>query len=268
MSKKSKLGIVVADPHCGSYWGLSPLSVELPGTNDGEYRVGKLGRLLYNEYMKLVKEFYKPDFLLFLGDSIEGKQKKSGGEGTWTTNFQVQGAVAIDLLNEWKAKSFYAVRGTRYHIDDANADEYVAKNVSNAIAIDGQYAPPDRYLTVLGHIIHMAHKIGGSHVFQSRATAPARELTQNRIMDPKSDVYRANLILRGHLHHYARLDLGVHCSMIKCPGFKLRDDYSAMENPFAWIPQQGIIVIEATAKEMNYIPRLVEITQRPTLETV
>ena len=268
MSKNAKLGIVVTDIHCGSYWGLSPLSVELPGTNDGEYRVGKLGRLLYAEYMKLVKEFYKPDFLLFLGDSIEGKQKKSGGEGTWTTNFQTQGDVAIELLNEWKAKSFYAVRGTRYHIDDANADEYVAKNVSNAVSIDGQYAPPDRYLTVLGQIIHMSHKIGGSKVWQYRGTPASRELTMNRVMDPKLDVYRANLILRGHVHHFLKLDAGPHSTMIKCPCWKLRDDYAASENPFAWVPQLGIIVIEAAPKGLHCYPRLLEIDQRPTLEIV
>lgn len=266
----AKWGIALSDLHCGSIWGLRPYQVYLP--KDGTcIETGKVGTALYKAYEKVVARYTKPDFLLFGGDSIEGAQRKSKGEGVWSTDIAEQANVAVTLIDSFKAKKVYCVRGTDYHVNDGtNADEYVGGSVAGSVPRDNRTAPPDRYLDVNGCVIHISHKLGGTRVFQYRGTPPARELTMNRVMSKETETYKCNLVLRGHVHHFFLVQAGPHSVCATIPCWKARDDYSARENPFVWMPQIGILLIEIDSKgAFRVTPDLVEFSiQRPPMETL
>lgn len=266
----AKWGLAFSDPHCGSIWGLRPEQIYL--SEDGScIETGKVGTALHEAFQAIVKRYQKPDFLLVGGDNVEGAQRKSKGEGIWSTDLAAQGDVAVALINQFKAKHVYCVRGTEYHVHDGtNADEYVANQLANVVAREGRKAPPDRYLDVNGCVIHLSHKLGGTKVFQYRGTPPARELTMNRVMSKETETYHCNLILRGHVHCFYMVQAGPRSICATIPCWKARDDYSARENPFVWMPQIGVLVIEVAANgHFTVTPDIVEFAiQRPPMETL
>jgi hypothetical protein len=86
----------------------------------------------------------------------------------------------------------------------------------------------------------------------------------------QTETYHCNLILRGHVHHFYLVQAGHRSICATVPCWKARDDYSAMENPFVWMPQIGIVVIEVDSSGgFTVRPEIVEFSiQRPALEIV
>lgn len=260
-------GICMGDNHSGSVWGLREPRIVLPPPY-GTTLAGPLGKALYKAYIKLTKEFSSPDFLIHTGDTIEGRQRKDGSKGLWTLDLGQQSDAAVPLIDMWGARAVYGVMGTKYHTEDGeNYDERTMKAVKNAVAPQGRYAPPDRYVHIAGGVLHVSHKIGGTSVFQYRGTPLSRELAMNRVMSQEAEVYKANLILRGHVHHYYEVRAGTNSFCVACPCWKARDDYAGTMHPFTWMPHVGVLLIVVKDGHVRVEPQLVELkTQRPPLE--
>lgn len=260
-------GICLGDNHSGSVWALREPRIRLPDPY-GETVAGSLGKALYKAYTALVAEYSSPDFLIHTGDSIEGKQRKDNSKGLWTVDLGVQAAASVPLIDMWGAKSVFGVMGTPYHTEEGeNYDEQVMGKVANSVACRGRYAPPDRYVHIAGAVIHVSHKIGGTSVFQYRGTALSRELAMNRVMSKETEVYKAHLIIRGHVHHYYEVRAGVNSFCVACPCWKARDDYAGLNHPFTWMPHVGCLLIRVTDGDVSVLPLLVELkAQRPPLE--
>jgi len=220
--------------------------------------------------MKCVRAYQRPDFLLWLGDGVAGSNKADKGMGVWTPDLNEQFGACIPLLNAYHAKHVYGVKGSRYHVGDNQlADELILQNLDNAVPVNDRYAPPHRYLEICGAIIHIAHKLGGTRVFQYRGTPISRMLTMNRVMSQQTEVYKANLILRGHVHNYYEVRAGMNSFAATVPCWTAQDDYAAFEEPFVWMPHIGVLLIEICNGKVSTTPVLVDLPeQRPPLEKV
>ena len=260
-------GIAMGDNHSGSVWALREPTIELPYPY-GTSVAASLGKAIYKAYAALAKEYHGPDFLIHTGDSIEGRQRKDYSKGLWTVDLGVQSDASVPLIDMWGAKAAYGVMGTKYHTEDGeNYDERTMKAVKNAVAQRGRFAPPDRYIHVAGATIHVSHKIGGTSVFQYRGTALSRELAMNRVMSKETEVYKANLIIRGHVHHYYEVRAGTNSFCVACPAWKARDDYAGTMHPFTWMPHIGVLLIKVNDGNVSVEPLLIELkAQRPPLE--
>lgn len=262
--------IFIADFHSGSFWSLRPPEVVLP-TPALREAFGLFGTSLYEGYCRIIEEHKRPDVLCSVGDMVEGPAKKDGSRIVWSSDMTEQANVAVGLVDMWEAAEVYGVRGTKYHVESGdnpiNADEYVMKHVKNGIPLKGRFAPAHQYLDLMGCVVHISHKIGGSRVWQYRGTPLARELALNRIMSRESEVYHANLIVRAHVHHYYEIRAGANSRVTVCPAWKVQDDYAASENPFAWTSQIGVLEVEITDGRVTKAePILIDSSfQRPPL---
>ena len=267
---KERWGITISDLHSGSRWGLRQPRVKHPGSGDTTL-AGPVAQTLWKEWAKRVRRYSSPDFVIFGGDGVEGAQRKDGSKWLWTANVMEQADAAIPYINSLNAGAVYGVQGTKYHVEEGglNADEYIMKHVTNAVdTAGGRFAPPDRYIHVHGAVIHVSHKIGGTSVFQYRGTPLSRELAMNRVMSYSTEVHKANLILRGHVHHYFEVRAGVNSRCAVMPCFKARDDYAGLMHPFTWMPHLGVLVIIIKDGKVRWCePDTFEFPQqRPELE--
>jgi len=57
----------------------------------------------------------RPDVLFVMGDAVEGQNRKEGGVGNWTNDLLEQAKHAAELINMWKAKAVFVIRGSGYH---------------------------------------------------------------------------------------------------------------------------------------------------------
>lgn len=261
-------GIVVSDMHCGSRFGLRPPEVTHPGSGDTTV-AGEPAQEMWRGWAERVSRYSSPDFLIFAGDGIEGEQRKDGSKWLWTADTMEQAKAAVPLIDAWGAGAVYGVRGTKYHVEGGmNADEYILQHVTRAVDVRGRFAPPDRYIHIHGAVIHVSHKIGGTSVFQYRGTPLSRELAMNRVMSYATEVHKANLVLRGHVHHYFEVRASAHSRCVATPCFKCRDDYCGLNHPFTWMPHMGVLVI--VIKDGNIVQCEPDIfkfpLQRPPLE--
>lgn len=260
-------GICMGDNHSGSVWALRKPRIVLPDPY-GETIAGSLGKALHKAYMGLVKEYSSPDFLIHTGDCIEGTQRKDRSKGLWTVDLGEQAKASAPLINKWGAKAVFGVMGTKYHTEGGeNYDEQTMGKVKNAVECHGRKAPPDRYIHIAGAVIHVSHKIGGTSVFQYRGTALSRELAMNRVMSEETEVYKADLIIRGHVHHFYLVQAGTNSFCVACPSWKARDDYAGTMHPFTWMPHIGVLLITIKDGNVRVDPLLIELkAQRPPLE--
>lgn len=240
--------IVISDMHVGSKRGLCPPKVEF--FDGGVYKASRLQRRVYKEYVASAKKHDKPDVLFYLGDGIDGKHKRNYGHPVWNTDPQIQAETCADLINMWRARKVYMVHGTNYHvsIEGTQAEEWMARNVRLAQrGPDNRMAPPSRYVKVEDVTFHLGHHIGGTSVYQYRATPPAREMAKGLMASALNLAPEADVILRGHVHHYYQIDDGTHKAVI-CPCWQLQTDYEAAKNPQGWLSELGFLEINVDGK--------------------
>ena len=264
MASQERWGVAVSDLHTGGITSLRPPVVRL-GSDSDELRLGPITKQVWAAWTKLLKTYGSPDFLLVGGDCVNGNARKDEGRRCWTTDIQKQADVAAELINMWNAPVVFGVEGTKYHVENINGDEMTMRQVRNAADYKGRYAPPDWNLSIAGAVGHISHKIGGTRVFQYRGTPLSRELTMSRVMSHETEVFKANFILRGHVHNYYAVRAGANSQCCTIPCWQTRTDYEALNNPFVWMPHIGALIIEIKNGICRIEPVLAEIVQRADL---
>lgn len=258
-------GVAISDLHLGGLTSIRPPIVQL-GSDSEDLHHGPITAQLWKAWQAAIKAHGSPDFLIVGGDIVNGKVRKDEGVGVWTADLKKQAEYGAALINRWNADVVFVTEGTRYHVDTVNADELAARDVHNAADYHGMYAPPDWNLDLYGAVVHVSHKMGGTKVFQYRGTPLSRELTMNRVMSRETEVFHANLILRGHVHHFYQVRAGANSWCCTIPCWQCRTKYEALENPFVWMPQIGYLVIAIEkGRIVKAEPMLADVVQRAEL---
>ena len=113
--------MIISDLHSGSVWGLSSPEFYYRNTkvNDEwtEHRKQrrKMQEEAWTEYLRIVKQWYKPDVLLVNGDAIEGRQSRQGSSELITANLEEQARMAVICISQFKAKKILMTYGTSCH---------------------------------------------------------------------------------------------------------------------------------------------------------
>ena len=152
---------------------------------------------LWAEFQKLLELIRPPvDVLLVLGDAIEGPQRSFRGIELIEPDLMGQCEMAVAALAKFEAHSVYMVRGSPYHVGEAEEfEDLIAEKLQAEIA-------NEMILTIEGVRFHLAHFVQRSTVPHGRATPLAREWVVNVLMGERGAVQRVDVLLRGHVHYY------------------------------------------------------------------
>jgi len=220
----------------------------------------------------------RPDVLIVMGDAIEGQNRKEGGIGNWTNDLLEQARHAAELINMWKAKAVFVIRGSNYHAVAAGSglhvEEIMARQVVNAQPCPG--SPDNRsgwqwFVTLSGLTFHLQHKLGVSKVWHYRSTPMAREMLYSRLGDALRDQMghsKTSVTIRGHAHYYLHVEHSTTHGWV-APCWKCLDGYMESNGALAIAPDIGYIAITINGESLSYEKRLWKATQaQPAPHTV
>jgi len=248
-----KRGAVVADLHCGSSFGLMPPTFT---TYDGGTLVQNPGQeymwRCWDDFTWRVSQF-KPDFIIYNGDLIEGPQTKSKGYEVSLASEGDQVKAAIEIIQYMQKRlthpcKHYFVRGTPYHVGAwGGVEEEIAKQCNGTPYLSvgtGKYCREVLWLTVEGVIIEAAHHISGTTGFY-RLTGVDREAQWSAMSakDATKGVPKSDVLIRSHVHFYG---LGEHASkqIFTTPCWKLQDSYARKHSVHRFHPDIGGVMLE------------------------
>lgn len=145
----------------------------------------------------MVRDWYRPDILVFNGDAIEGRQAKQGGAELLTNDRNVQSDMAVYCLKKINAKNILMSYGTSYHVGDLAEDfEYnIAKELG--AKIEGKL-----FFEVEGMMINARHFVSRSIIPHGRATSLMRDMMWNVLQAAEEEEPRANILIRSHVHYH------------------------------------------------------------------
>ncbi|MDO8659505.1 MAG: hypothetical protein Q7K54_02790 [Candidatus Parcubacteria bacterium] len=259
-----KNAVFLSDTHVGSDFALMPLEVEL---FDGGQKItaSPIQQELFKSYEKLTDEWKNPDILVLNGDIIDGKSKKDFGANVWSTSYNDQINAAIELIDMFKAKKIYVIRGTEYHVsvEGEPAEEILGERL-HAVKHRNNYSVYKRYLKIEDVVFQVAHAIGSTKVFMYRATSITREIAMALLN--ASHEYKADVIVRGHAHYAWESGSPGHMGFI-LPGWQLQTPFMVRMSPAGAIPDIGALRFEVDGYNFNWEWKTYKLdAERPDLE--
>jgi len=201
--RKTKNVVIISDLHCGHKSGLTPPDwqqnplVSSSISNKHNKHSG-IQRIAYNEYLKYLKNCGDIDVLIINGDAIDGKGERSGGSELITSDRHDQIDMAIQCVNETKAKKKVVIYGTPYHTGKEEDWESVLADELKADKIGSH-----EWVDVNGIVFDLKHKVSSSSVPYGRHTGVAKDRLWNLIWSAEREMQpMANIFIRSHVHYY------------------------------------------------------------------
>lgn len=193
--KKYTRVLFIGDTHCGHYSGLTPKSrhVEVRGAFAD---IGRQQRKMWNFYKDTLKEIGPVDTMVLNGDGIAGQNYKAGGRQIYEMSRIEQAGICVEVLKEAKAKEYYIVNGTPYHVGH---DDDFEKIVSDKL---GGKIHGHLMLKVRDTVFDIKHKIGGGKTDSTRVASLVREKIQNVMWAFNDGQPNANVVIRSHIHDF------------------------------------------------------------------
>lgn len=186
---------LVSDKHSGATTGL---------TSNPRNKIQEKLLKLYEEDCKWMG---KVDYLIDLGDCIDGMDLKSNDLSEDQISEQVDDAV--ELMTMVKAKEYFLLAGTPYHVNaGAQSLDRMVVNTLNRAKTKASYHDKLKLQLAGWFYLQARHKIGSSGIPHGRHTAPSRSKTWDGINAAiKSNatgkpVHLANLLVFGHVHYW------------------------------------------------------------------
>lgn len=223
-----------------------------------------------------------PDALIVNGDAVEGKNKKKGGIGTWTTDLLEQADHAEELIRMWKAKRVYIIRGSGYHVDADGlpVEEYMARRLGAEEYPNQRHIPKEKrqrsgwhwYLRFYDVTFHVSHRISVSRVFHYQSTPTARQMLNAKLNDQLRHglaKHKVRIVLRAHAHYFNTVGYSGSDGFVM-PCWKAQDDYMLEKGPLDISPDMGFLGFEVEGENYRYEKNLFELSdvQAPPLSVV
>lgn len=235
----SKTFVPTGDLHIGNVGSLCTEEVIIePDTpsKTSTYTANEIQRDILKKWETLCDEYQKCDLLLLNGDTIDGRNYKDTGLGTWTTDVQLQAEVLAELVSWLKPREVIATSGSPYHSDrNPNMDKIACEMCGGTFK--GGYAS----ININGCRIHAQHKTTVSKsTWQYRATPIARAMV---LAELASDVYgHYDIALKSHVHWFNYVGFSHSLGMV-LPCWKAYDAFGDTNIEFV-DPAVGYVVFE------------------------
>ncbi|MEM3554254.1 MAG: hypothetical protein QXU79_00315 [Candidatus Micrarchaeaceae archaeon] len=235
---------VVADSHCGHMLGLTPPAWRVSARVDS--RLHRAQNDMWRRYSELVEHVVRPpvDVLFTLGDLVEGPQSAFRGVELVEPDVLGQCEMAAQVLRMMEARTVYMVRGSLYHVGEAEEfEDVIAKELGADIA-------NEMLVRVDKVTFHLEHFVGRSSIVHGRATPLARDWLVNVLLASHGAMERAQVILRGHVHYHAYVGgtgwLAMAVPALCYGGGKIRRRVKGMA-------EFGLVVFEVDGGEFRWV---------------
>lgn len=233
--------VFLADLHVGSRTGLA-IAGEEPHDDVGH----PIRAALYDAYREKARnsEWHRPDALVVAGDAVEGQGRKGAGVDCWTTRYEDQRDMAVELLKMWRADKIYVIGGSKYHVQAGDTGFGIEELIGRELGAEAwpnqghikperrQRSGPHWFLTFEGVTVHVAHHVAISRVFHYKGTPISRELLAAGLNDPmrrmweeqykaRTDhnqapaqlveelrAFKTSVVVRAHCHYFWLVDAG------------------------------------------------------------
>jgi len=236
MKRKTPLRIrVVGDLHVGSMWGLWPPEFRHAGRS---YPQNPWQEYLWQAWEQGWKSRPAPDVLVLNGDLIDGSQPKAGGQGTMSTELDLQEEALLRVLKPVRAQQIYVVRGTSYHEPSRLA---MVARLIGAQPVADQYVLPECKLHVRNpevRIVVRHHPDGGSALYTG--TVMEREAIKSirawaaGMLDARHDV-----IVTSHVHLLAWEYTPDDVLIVITPTWCVQSEHAMVRRRYTWLPRVG-----------------------------
>lgn len=231
-----------ADLHCASRWGLTHPKYWNEQTSP-------YSRWLWESFLVFSDWVGKCDLVVNIGDTIDGKQRRSGGTGLVTLSAGEQVQMAIDATEPLmkNAKAAIRVTGTPYHEDFDGA----MMLWDQAYHVLKPETPDQQHVVNLdlgdGVVINIKHAPEGESA-QYDGTSRDRELIWSAVAEVLSGIPHASILMRAHVHKFTRLE-NEDRQIITCPCWCLQQPYALTKKQYRWIPQIGGLMLVRDKEE-------------------
>jgi hypothetical protein len=189
--------VVISDLHCGHIVGLTPPQWDTDRPKPHLKKSYAMRRIIWDAYSTWVKELRPIDILLVNGDCIDGRNEGRGSTELLYVDRNDQVEMAVDCIQEAKAKQIVMAYGTGYHTGMEEDFERPIADRVNALKIGSVDA-----IDVNGLVINYRHFISGSQVPHGRHTTTARERVWNTLWALRGEYPLAQIVIRSHVHYF------------------------------------------------------------------
>jgi hypothetical protein len=209
--------LVISDTHCGSKVGLTPpdwmFNVQ-GGSKEERKKIASMQEEMWDFFSTGVSSLGHIDALFHIGDAIDGKASKDGGNGLITSSLNEQVDIAVQVFDSIPCKNIFLVGGTGYHTYAGGEDfeEVLAKEIG--AIFDGRL-----WVDINGILFDLRHAIGSSGIPHGRATQLSKEYVWNRLWEEKKMQPKSDVILRGHVHYHIANSTTKYMAM-SCPSLQ------------------------------------------------
>jgi len=228
-----EIGVVISDPHVGSYAGLCPPSgIRLDG--GGIYKPNKFQLGTYRLWLHFWEKFVpslaphgrKLKFIVINGDALEGLHHNRTGIVATTWEDMVKAAAQILQPLTQMTKNLFIIRGTEAHSAPmAEAEENLAQKLGAIQNEVGDWSHWQLWLEAEGVQFQFAHHIGVTSSAAYETSAPMRELVAGLVESAQWGRPMPKIIVRSHRHRYTRVPLPTadgDIELVVTPGWQLR----------------------------------------------
>jgi len=222
MAKKgNKRILVLGDTHSG----------HMDGLTHPDWQQTERQKANYDLYLEMLKKYKPFDICICNGDLIDGTDKKGGGTELISTDLQVQCDMAYKAILETKAKAYFVVPGTPYHVGNSVDFEKII-----AQRLDAQFVD-HLFLEINGKMISAKHKIAGAALY----SALAKEIQTNRHRANEGTEPLVDVLVRSHAHRWSQIDF-LSCIGMVTPSLMGFSKYGVRQ--CSGIVNYGIVVID------------------------
>lgn len=205
-----------ADLHCGHRAGLTPPQWHQRIDDEEawpEFLSDSIRQKFINTqintwrwFKEKIRQLGPVRLAILVGDAIDGKGKRSGGQEQITPEFSIQATMAIKALSIVKTRGWCFVFGTPYHTGRSSHGEMkIAQWFADKLGPGHVSIGAHEWPEVEGIVFDVKHKVGGSTIPHGRMTAPMKEDLWNMVWHAMGGQPRADILVRAHVHYYNAL---------------------------------------------------------------
>jgi hypothetical protein len=268
--------VIVNDLHAGCSMGLHP-DHEVTLSNGRPSNPSPLQRKMWSHWRYFHDTFVpsvtkrEPHILITNGDGMDGRHH--GPTTQISQDLADQQTIARACLEPEvaRAQSYYHIVGTEAHVGPSGEDERrLAEALGARPDSDGQSARQFMWLDLCGHLIHVAHHVGGTSSQAYEMTALQKEYVEFAADAARWGRKPPQLLVRAHRHRFARATTpssAGEAGAIVSPGWQLKTPFvHRLMQGRASEPQIGGIVLRVGSRLGLYVAAYVYVMDRPAAE--
>lgn len=254
--------LFLADTHCGHVGGLTPPEWRASGSQFPEWT--PVAEKAWKKFYEIVCG-HKWDVCCLLGDLIDGRAEKDGGQELHILTPEKQSECALHILQKYiKAEKYCGVYGTPYHTGQLGD---VEKSIFNALGCAKEHYGDCLKVKIGGKIFDLRHDIGGSSTPVGGDISLRKEVLTDREWCAQHGAAPADCYIRAHVHYCREISDGAGWRIWTCPSLQLWTRFGR-RSVHGRIVHWGVLWCEIDDGNVTFYKQVVRLCEMKSLAPV